>query len=359
MSRSVAVLIVALVLSGCVGPTGPNPVTSTPTTAAMVPPAHDPSSAPASPASPAPPSEEPLPSDLDPDLRHAIESRRGLGLRHDLAYVLQVAADPAARNQLLDFPMYPEEEAKFLADQQMQDEAIPVIQAYAARHAAVFGGLYIDRGEHPGAVASLWTHDLDVHESAIRESLPPGTPLIFRQVRYSEAFLRAIQHRISADWDWMRSIPAAPESAGVDIIDNVAEVGVSSADPRAEAIIREHYGLGDELRVVSDGTGAALLPWGKVIGVVLGPNGKRIGQNDLMLDAVSADPGQCGGGDMGFGIVEDGTFEYPCQVGTRTIQVKKFKGPEGSGEWVVIGEATVRLIGTGAVAVRIRLTEAP
>ena len=223
--------------------------------------------------------------------------------------------------------MYPEEEAKFLADQQMQDEAIPVIQAYAARHAAVFGGLYIDRGEHPGAVASLWTHDLDVHESAIRESLPPGTPLIFRQVRYSEAFLRAIQHRISADWDWMRSIPAAPESAGVDIIDNVVEVGVSSADPRAEAIIREHYGLVDELRVVSDGTGAALL--------------------------------QCGGGDMAFGIVEDGTFEYPCQVGTRTIQVKKFKGPEGSGEWVVIGEATVQLIGTGAVAVRIRLTEAP
>jgi hypothetical protein len=28
--------------------------------------------------------------------------------------------------------------------------------------------------------------------------------------------------------------------------------------------------------------------------------------------------------------------------------VKKFKGPEGNGEWTVIGEATVQLIGTGA-----------
>ena len=354
MRRFVATLIVGFAVAACSSSVGSAPALSgSPVPAVLATSAQS-----ESPTATPSPIEEPLPSDLDPDIRHAIESRRGLGLRHDLEYVLRVANDPNA-HELLDFPWYPAEEAKFFHDQEVQQDAVEVIQAYVSAHRDEFGGLFIDREEQFGAVVSLWTRDLAMHEAAIRAKLPEGTPLGFRQVRYSEAELRELQDRIGPGWDWIRSIPAAPLSLGVDIEESVLVMEVSSADPDAPAIIRDHYRLGDKLVVVSDGTGAHLIPYGKVLGTVIGPDGRRIqGHHDLMVDAVSAGPGWCGGGDIGYGVREDGTFEYPCQVGIRTIQIKKLKD-DADGEWTVIGEATVQLVGTGAVTVTIRLTETP
>jgi hypothetical protein len=361
MARSLVTFAVVLVLAGCGAPSGEpgrSPaaavVAQGPDASAVV------ASASVAPAPSTPPTEEPLPSDLDPSLRHAIEFRRDLGMRHDLAYVLQAAKDPAARNMLLDFPMYPEEEAKLMAEQADTDVVVPIVQAHAAANADEFGGLYIGLGdERDDGVVTLWTGHLAEHEAAIRARLDPENRVAFRRVRYSEAFLRGIQDRISGDWDWLISVPAAPLGVGVDILENVVSMQVSSADPQAEAMIREHYGLGEEIRIESDGTGAHLLPYGKVVGVVLGPDGKPIKvDKEFMLDYVSTDPGVCGGGDIGYGVREDGTFEYPCQIGTRTIQLKQLKGANDS-EWVVIGEATVRLIGSGAVRVIIRLSEEP
>ena len=360
MARPIPILaIVALAISACTvaRPAESAPSASPPAIAAAASPTPSPS--PAGPPTPTPlPTPEPLPSDLDPDIRHAIEFRRSFGLRHDLEYVLNTYDDPKAHD-LMGFPWYPHEEAKFFADQAMQQEAVSVIQARAGRHRDEFGGVFIDREDDPGAVTSLWTRDLAAHEAAIRAQLPSDTSLAFGQVKYSEAHLRKLQDEIGPDWRWMESIGAAPQSLGVELLENILVMEISSANPDAPAIIEAHYGLGDKLRVESDGTGAALLPWGTVVGDVFGPNGRRLnGYHDLMVSAVSDDLGHCGGpGDIGYGVSDKGKIEYPCQVGVRTIQIQK-RGA-GDGEWVVIGEARARVVKGETVSVEIHLTEAP
>ena len=293
---------------------------------------------------------------VDPEIERIIEFRRSLGLRHDPAYVLGLQDDPAARVFLLDFPMTMAEERELLAKQAETDRIIPVIQAYAARHESTFGGLYIDRDQVPGAVVVLFTDALLPHELALRADL--GTAfIVLRQVRYSEAYLRSLQDAIARDAGWMEAIPARMWGVGTRIGENVVELEVSSAVPDAETIIAAHYDVGDALRVVSDGTGAMLIPAGTVTGTILLPNGDPVGENGLMLDAESDEPGKCGGGDIGYGVLQDGTFEYPCQAGTRTIIVRG-PAPDGDG-WPELGRATVEVPANGTVEVTIRLDEAP
>ena len=109
-------LIVGLALVGCGRPAATTvpapdaPRSPAPTTAA----ASSPSAAASSTASMHPTplaTVEPLPSDLPGDIAYAVRQRRSFGLRSDLAWVRQVAADPRARMDALDFLMLPEEDA--------------------------------------------------------------------------------------------------------------------------------------------------------------------------------------------------------------------------------------------------------
>ncbi len=117
----------------------------------------------ASPSEPLTPSAtlEPIPSGLPEDIEHAMRQRQLFGLRSDLAWVQQVAADPRARMEALDFPMLPEEEAEFGSRQHAYEAAVEVIERYAASHVDQFGGVYTDQPNH--VVVSLWTHDPDGH----------------------------------------------------------------------------------------------------------------------------------------------------------------------------------------------------
>ena len=104
---------------------------------------------------------EPIPSGLPEDIEHAMRQRQLFGLRSDLAWVQQVAADPRAQMEALDFPMLPEEEAEFGSRQRAYEAAVEVIERYAASHVDQFGGVYTDQPNH--VVVSLWTHDPDGH----------------------------------------------------------------------------------------------------------------------------------------------------------------------------------------------------
>jgi hypothetical protein len=308
------------------------------------------------------PTLEPLPSDLEPDIRQAIEMRRGLGLRFDLAYVLATESDPRANSQVFDFRMYPEEEAKVFADQAAQRTIGEAIKAYATKHREEFGGYYIDREDMPGVVVALWTDHLESHEAAIRSTIGEIAPFAVRQVNYSEAELRAIQDRVTADWraSWVATIPAVIQGVGVETIENVVVVEISSANPNAAAIIESHYDLGNRLRVESDGTGAALAPWGRITGVVTRADGTSLGESaeDLILDwgDTRDDIGSCGGGDIGYGVDGRGRFDVPCQIGRRTIFVKRFIA---DGEWLTIGQGVTRVREGLTSKLWIRLTEDP
>jgi hypothetical protein len=294
-----------------------------------------------------------LPASLDDKTREAVRLRTEYGLRHDLAWIREVAADPSA---VLDFgvPMLPAETASLFARNELGDPVRRVLDGYG--HSDEFGGMYIDNAQS-GVVVLLWTTDPASHEAAIRPELPRCHPVEFRQVRWSERELRDWQDRITADMDWMSGIAAMATGVGADISDNVVDLEVSSANPDAGDLIAAHYSApAGMIRVISDGTGAHLLPYGTVVGRVLLANGRPPGPNDLMLDAGSPDdpPGWCGGGDIGYGVLEDGGIEFPCKVGRRTILVRDWV-PDGHGEHPVVASMVVQVPANGEVEAEIRL----
>ena len=204
---------------------------------------------------------------------------------------------PARDDQPARCPLYPDGRSEARRRSGRPDDAVEAIHAYAADHAVGFA-VYIDRDEHPGVVTSMWTGHLEQHERAISDALG-GRLVLHRLVRYGYAELQAITERIKDDSKWMKKIPAKWWGLGVHERENVIILEISSAEPTAVQQIKDHYQLGDQLRVVSDRTGAMLIPGGWVKDRVVRADGKRIGEIDLMLDSTSSVPGHCGGGDIG------------------------------------------------------------
>lgn len=301
---------------------------------------------------PAPVIETPSPNESD-----AVRFRKEVGLRSDVAWVRSVAANPAASSVEFAIPMMPEEIAELNARGANADAVVGIVQAYAAEHADEFGGLYLDQAQGGGAVTSLWTAHLDQHAAAILTLVRPGARIAFRPARFTEAELNALQGRISTDWEWMRVVDIAWVGSGVDVIGNRVEIYLSSTRPDAAAIVAAHYAVPPGmLSVISDGTGAALIPRGTVRGRVLDqalqPPGAAFA-GELILQWTSDGPGDCGGpGDIGFGVEPDGTFQVPCQAGGHTIMIQI--GVPGVG-WQTIASGHVVAVGDATVGLEIRL----
>jgi len=249
-------MALAIVVAGCSRSAAPDQTTgaTAPGAAASVDAAASASTDPGASASAAP-----LPSAI----AYAIHQRQAFGLRDDLAWVEQVAADPTARIFPLDFLMTPDEATAFEARQASFDEVVAAVQAYAATVTDEFGGVYLD--QQNGHVVAQFTAHLEQHRQAILEHLGKAGPLVVQQVTYTEtgSTRAAIPHL--ADWDWLKSLDAAATGVGVDTIKNCTVLEISSTNPDAPALILAHYGQPTgKLRVESDGTGIYLMPRGWV-----------------------------------------------------------------------------------------------
>ena len=362
--RSLTILGLIAVIGGCTDQSLATRRTPQATLIAAAPATPSPKPSPTPPPTPTPyPTIGPLPSDLDPYIRDAIEQRRTYRLRFDLDYVLKVEADPAAYD-LIGFKMYEEEGERLSRDMAEQDGIIGTAQAYWGAGPDVWAGIYIDREDMPGVVVALFTRDAAAHEAAIREWVGPTELFATRQVKYSEVELRGIQDRISQDMDapWVRKIPAIIHGVGVRISENVIRISVSSANPDAAAIIASRYGLGDRIVVESDGTGVMLVPWGNVKGTVTLPGGKPFKVPPSLPVMLTSDGpgdslGTCNGSDVGYGVDTDGRFEYPCQIGRRTIYIQV--PTEEDGMWRTIGQGTVVVEEGRTARLDIELDERP
>jgi hypothetical protein len=142
---------------------------------------------------------------------------------------------------------------------------VQAVQGYLAKHAGVSGGLYIDN-EAGGVLTVLVTDDPAAHQAALAELIGRDGPVVVRQVRWTEAELRDIQDRITADQAFLASLPARMTTASVDVVHNIAELTISSPVPDAGQRIVDHFGAEGKLRVISDGTGILLLPTGRILG---------------------------------------------------------------------------------------------
>ncbi len=334
----VGLVVAAVMVAACGSSPSPSPSsTSLPSRAA--PPAVT-SAAPGGAGSPEPALDEAA-------IAYAISQRQQFGLRSDEAWVRQVAADPRARMQLLDFLMLPEEEAEFEQRQTDFETLALAITEYGAKHQDEFGGVWIDQQGH--TVVAAWTRNADLHRLAILASLRTAGPLEVRLVRYTERELNALTERLFADRDWYATIDATPMSGGAFIMDNRVELQISSANPQAPALISAHFGVPpDMLRVTSDGTGIQLEERGTVNLAIVTADGKAPGLNGL---DVTWSPDRPDGRDCGnmTGIVvpPDGVLSIPCAPGGWTIAIQARAGdawtPVGTGHVVVPSGGNVTL----------------
>jgi hypothetical protein len=242
----------------------------------------------------------------------------------------------------------PEATAPALDGETPDESTIEAVQGYLARHDDVSGGLYIDN-EAGGILTVLVTDDPMAHQAALAELIGPGPRIAIRQVRWTEAELRDIQDRVGADQGFLASLPARMTTAGVDIIDNIAELTISSAVPDAGQRIVEHFGAQGKLRVISDGTGLLLLPTGRILGHISAPPGTDMSVLSPQFEAdVDIGPRES----IGIPIARNGTFvidRLPPATYTVTILELRENGN------AVVGSATVVLPPGAAVLVEIRL----
>jgi hypothetical protein len=287
---------------------------------------------------------------------NAIRYRTEFGLRADLAYIRAVAANPLASSVEFGIPLLPAELAELNSRAASVDAIKEIVIAYTEAHPDEFAGIYIDQ-EHGGLLTTMWTANVALHEAAIRAKVRPGAPLAFRSAKYPLSELQTLRDRISGDWNWMRGFAIAPIGVGVDQINNRVEVDVSTVNGNASALILAHYAVPAGMIVVqSDGTGAALLPWGTVRGRVVDSRGQPPGAavaNGLALGWVSDGPGTCGLGDMGYGVGADGVFEVPCQVAAWTMQIQLPAVAGGSP--TTIGSGHVVVLASQQVLLQIKL----
>ena len=311
---------------------------------------------PAATAEAAPPTAEEL---------EAIKFRTENSLQADLAHVRAVAADPTAGMEF-GVPLLPSEFDELMSRSGNAEEIISIVQAEAAKAPGDYCGLYLDNA-HEGAVTSLWKSNRLVHELAIRTQVRPDARIAFRDCRFSEPEQQAAMDKIAAiDFHWMEEeIPAALEGYGFDTAKDVLHMEISSAVPQAPDLVRRHYeqaaGLPPGMLVVtSDGTGAVLVPWGEVRVKTVDVHGDLLTDEFGLMMLVGLDgsgPGHCGGGDVGFGVGDDGVGTLPCQVGTWTIAVVSEWDDETG--WKIHGQARVTVREGQTTRVTIEVKDPP
>jgi hypothetical protein len=119
---------------------------------------------------------------------------------------------------------------------ELPEEVVADLQAYGARHADEFGGLYVE-DQARGSFVMLFTDRLEEHAAALAEIWPRVT---VRGVRFSEAALTQVLE--SLDLSGMAREGVEPVSAGLDTMNNVVTLDLKSDAPTLEARLELRYG---------------------------------------------------------------------------------------------------------------------
>ena len=119
---------------------------------------------------------------------------------------------------------------------ELPERVVADLQAYGARHADEFGGLYVE-DQARGAFVMLFTDRLEEHAAALAEIWPRVT---VRGVRFSEEALTEVLE--SLHLAGMARDGIEPLSAGLDIMNNVVTLDLKSDDPTLETRLELQYG---------------------------------------------------------------------------------------------------------------------
>lgn len=171
---------------------------------------------------------------LSAELRDAIRVRENFGLRSDPEYVAAVAADPAARIDLIGIPLLPSEAAEMRRRMSLEDHEL--IDAYTAKHRDEFGGLFIDQ-LGGGVLVVLFTDHVDEHRAAIEGLALPGARVRVDRAEFTEDELNDAHAGLNPGLPMWAEQGIGFVSSWVDISENRVGVTVKSANPDAAAIL--------------------------------------------------------------------------------------------------------------------------
>lgn len=221
----------------------------------------------AAPASPFSQPAAPTPTRSEaPATEAELESQRfrdDFGLRSDLSWIREVAADPGADRTSYGTPLTLAEVRELARRSITVDGLKDAILPYALAQPD-YAGAWIDH-DRGGVLVVQFSGSLLQHQADILRLTRPGAPYEVRQVRWSLAQLEALKDRVSGDEAWFETIPAYLYAVGLDTKLNRLSVTVSSAEPAAADRIKAHFGWTDDIVIInSDGTGALLLQKGSL-----------------------------------------------------------------------------------------------
>jgi hypothetical protein len=190
--------------------------------------------------------------------------REAFALRADEAWIIEVWRSPDADRLTFGVPLTQEEVDELTRRASSIDQISGVVGEYGRAHPADWGGAFVDHAAG-GVLVAQFKSNVAAHGAALMALVRPGAQLTVREVRWSLAELQALGSRFNLNDPWFRTLPAVLYGTGPNIMTNRLELEVSSADPRAADLILRHFNLGnDQVFVKLDGTGALLLPTGKL-----------------------------------------------------------------------------------------------
>jgi hypothetical protein len=184
-------------------------------------------------------------------MSYAERIRAQMGLRHDLAYIQELAEQTDLDTTVLGTPVTHEEFADLQARQVLVGY-VPAVEAHL-RGAANYAGIWFDQIPGGGVCIALTGKPTVQQTAAVGGLLPTGAQVTYVNARYTRAELDALYEKIEEGTTFdVRQ--AKPVISGVSVSGrhNVVEVMVRSkhdraaflrrfgVDPRIEIKIREH-----------------------------------------------------------------------------------------------------------------------
>jgi hypothetical protein len=279
------------------------------------------------------------------ELEEAIRFRKTFGLRADVFWIRQIAADPESRGRAeFGVLLTPDEFADMMRRNSIGLDAIKrMVADYGRAHPEDWAELFTDQ-QRGGILVAQFSANVDEHREALLGRLGPDAPLEIREVEWSYAELRAKADTVRGTEDWFLTIPAVLTGWGVDVTTNRISIKISSVNDDATKLIEEHFGWEGLVEVQSDGTGRFLVPRGTLRVLVRDAGGRPVRgvQCEVQTDL--------GTGSEGLGPVTDrqGVCLLDLEATGVWIHVQRGSGPTretlASGRAVVVPGETSEVV---------------
>lgn len=188
----------------------------------------------------------PMPS-ATPELSEWIEFRRAFGLRHDSAWVLEVASRPSSINET-GIPLTSEELAALGRAVRSTGPLVDFVTRYGERFPDSFGGV---RAEGRSVILQM-RDNVDIHRAYLHRVILDPSLVEVRQVSWSIAELKGFAGTVAAAHDWFGMIGAELVAADPSSR-NVVRVRVRAPSEDVETVVLAHFGSPAWMEVEWDG----------------------------------------------------------------------------------------------------------